>query len=748
MKKVIIFFFLLSLFLRLSAQEIDLKNYTYLKSSGEIPDVFRTLSVEKFNEDKSKLESDRRMTRKAKEQFLLSSNYYINQLLLSGRVLFNDPVSEYIGKVADNLLKSNPDLRDQLTFYAIKSPYVNAFSSDKGIVFVNLGLIAQLENEAQLAYVISHEIIHFTKKHNINLFLENKRIYGKHGDNHWYSLDEKYLAESYRSKEAESESDKLGYTDIFAKSDYSPSEIEGAFDMLQYSYLPFDDVVFDKSLFETDYLKIPASRFLKTVNPIKANENFDDSKSSHPNIRKRKDMMKLLTDSASSKNKKAFILPKAEFEKIRNIARFEVIRQELIEREYVDAIYNSAYMMKEFPDNHFLQTSVAGALYCMTQYKLNGKISRVLPDYEKMEGQSQQLCYLFENMTKQEMNVIALRYAYKVKAKFPTDDYINDICKDLFASMVNECKLSLADFSAKSKEATVAVIQQNVVVSDTVNLSKYDKIKKQKLVNDTTDEGFIRYAFVDLLKDYAFVEEFNKLMTAKDEKVKENFGSNFNDKDKAAEKKRLHNEKLDQRNGKALGINKIVIIDPFYIKLDQRKAEEMKYIGSEKSLLTYNDKLVKNAAISGLDMNLVNSQKLEKSEVEKFNDMALMKDWLNERSNNDDIELIPCETKNILILAEKYGTSYFAWSGVITAHLQKDNIGYMICLSFIPYFLPYTLYNLLHPSYSTYYVFLLYDSNTGKLKLDEVTRVRNNDRNDFLNSQIYDTFNQIRKKRK
>jgi hypothetical protein len=244
------------------------------------------------------------------------------------------------------------------------------------------------------------------------------------------------------------------------------------------------------------------------------------------------------------------------------------------------------------------------------------------------------------------------------------------------------------------------------------------------------------------------MEEFNKQMTAKEDRIKESYGSRLTDEERAAEKKRKRNEKLDRRYGKALGINKIVIIDPFYIKLDQRKTEEMKYISSEKSLLTYDQKLVKNATMSGLDMSLVNAQKLEKSDVEKFNDMALMKDWLNERSNNDDIEMIPCETKNMSGMADKYGTSYFAWSGIITARLKKDNIGYMICLSIIPYLLPYTLYNLFHPSYSTYYVFMLYDSSTGKLKLDEVRRVQNNDRNDFLNSQIYDTYNQIRKKRK
>src|SRR4030095_14344706 len=42
---------------------------------------------------------------------------------------------------------------------------VNAFATPNGIVVVNSGLIDMLENEAQLAAVMGHEIAHATHEH-------------------------------------------------------------------------------------------------------------------------------------------------------------------------------------------------------------------------------------------------------------------------------------------------------------------------------------------------------------------------------------------------------------------------------------------------------------------------------------------------------------------------------------------------------------------------------------------------------
>ncbi len=50
-------------------------------------------------------------------------------------------------------------------FYVIEDETANAFALPDGSVFVHTGLLARLENEAQLAIVIGHEIAHVTNEH-------------------------------------------------------------------------------------------------------------------------------------------------------------------------------------------------------------------------------------------------------------------------------------------------------------------------------------------------------------------------------------------------------------------------------------------------------------------------------------------------------------------------------------------------------------------------------------------------------
>ena len=69
--------------------------YTPLRSSGEIPPSFLTLSSTKVEAQKEALISgnESRKERKSKEQFLLQSNFVIDEMLVSGRVLFSDRLS-------------------------------------------------------------------------------------------------------------------------------------------------------------------------------------------------------------------------------------------------------------------------------------------------------------------------------------------------------------------------------------------------------------------------------------------------------------------------------------------------------------------------------------------------------------------------------------------------------------------------------------------------------------------------------
>ncbi|MFH0813820.1 MAG: M48 family metalloprotease [Pseudomonadota bacterium] len=74
-------------------------------------------------------------------------------------------LQEYINEVGQHLVKVSD--RDYLQFYfqIVDSPILNAFAVPGGFIYITRGLLAELENEAQLAAVLGHEIGHVCARH-------------------------------------------------------------------------------------------------------------------------------------------------------------------------------------------------------------------------------------------------------------------------------------------------------------------------------------------------------------------------------------------------------------------------------------------------------------------------------------------------------------------------------------------------------------------------------------------------------
>lgn len=86
----------------------------------------------------------------------------------------DDQLGAYVRDIGERLLEHSairsadaPEIyRDtDFTFRLLDSPVVNAFALPGGYVYVTRGLLAHLENEAQLAVVIGHEITHVEARH-------------------------------------------------------------------------------------------------------------------------------------------------------------------------------------------------------------------------------------------------------------------------------------------------------------------------------------------------------------------------------------------------------------------------------------------------------------------------------------------------------------------------------------------------------------------------------------------------------
>ncbi|MFZ1058121.1 MAG: tetratricopeptide repeat protein [Candidatus Rokuibacteriota bacterium] len=97
----------------------------------------------------------------------------------SGKV-YDDPLlEEYLGRIGDRLVGS--EVREAgvgLRFTVFRDPSLNAFAMPNGGVYVHTGLLARLENEAQLATVLGHELTHVTNRDALRFQRDatNKRI--------------------------------------------------------------------------------------------------------------------------------------------------------------------------------------------------------------------------------------------------------------------------------------------------------------------------------------------------------------------------------------------------------------------------------------------------------------------------------------------------------------------------------------------------------------------------------------------
>ncbi len=97
-------------------------------------------------------------------------------LLGAAPLVKDETLQRYVNSVGRWVaLQSNrPDI--PWHFGVIESEDINAFSAPGGFVFLTKGLYKRLNNEAELAGVLGHEIAHVTKKHHLNLLKQSQLI--------------------------------------------------------------------------------------------------------------------------------------------------------------------------------------------------------------------------------------------------------------------------------------------------------------------------------------------------------------------------------------------------------------------------------------------------------------------------------------------------------------------------------------------------------------------------------------------
>ncbi|XTZ12546.1 MAG: M48 family metallopeptidase [cyanobacterium endosymbiont of Rhopalodia inflata] len=99
-----------------------------------------------------------KLAQQINDELIRSGQFHISQ---------NSQLNQTIKRIGQRLAPASERPNLPYTFQVVDDISINAFATMGGFVYINTGLIATAENEAELASVVAHEVAHITARHSI-----------------------------------------------------------------------------------------------------------------------------------------------------------------------------------------------------------------------------------------------------------------------------------------------------------------------------------------------------------------------------------------------------------------------------------------------------------------------------------------------------------------------------------------------------------------------------------------------------
>lgn len=396
------------------------KDYTTIGFSSKVPADF----TENYaNLIETSVNNETTLSKNKAKEFYKGLYYTKSQLFSSGSIYFDNKLQDYVNKVAQKALASNPDLLKKIRIYVSRSTVANAFALADGTIIVNLGLLARIENESQLAAILAHEAAHVEKKHSLKALNKIENI-KKQQENY-----ENYEGDIYRmlkfSREDESESDSRAVQLIMA-SKYDPKEIPVALSILDNrDYFKLDSIELtikktilegteqiDSSWFKYDQF---AEEEEKDKSDLVFSAGSDDRFSTHPDMAKRISAVKEILSLVEYDKKDHSVNQMGnEASEIQSIAIFESIENMIIESEFNSALYLALYYNQKYPNNIYLKTAIVRSLYWLSYYKEINCLENVIENSDKVvKSNFGKFNHFLENIPHNDLKKAMFNYVKK-----------------------------------------------------------------------------------------------------------------------------------------------------------------------------------------------------------------------------------------------------------------------------------------------------------------------------------------------
>jgi hypothetical protein len=345
--------------------------------------------------------------------------------------VFNSVFDSKVKSLIERLKKSNPQIPQNLKILVAKDNTPNAYCFADGTFVVNMGLFNWLNNDDQLAAVISHELGHKISEHTLKTLLSIidqdqmdrtvvqsiKSTKENRNQRAFDVLKSRIYRKGAENRRQEMQADSLGYV-VFKNSDFKKTEFINTLKRLE----DFDTISPRTLKVETykKYFNLPQQAFkdkwlkkedFSLYNYNHFNEKLNkDSLKSHPEIVLRINNLKkifpeLKTDVADEKASDSY-------KTLEKIARMETLPNFYHSEDYGVGIYASLQFLQDEEEEKYyknwLGKCFAKIYEARKNYNLNRYLDRVDP---KNQSESyQQFLNFMWNLSLDEIKNIADYY--------------------------------------------------------------------------------------------------------------------------------------------------------------------------------------------------------------------------------------------------------------------------------------------------------------------------------------------------
>jgi hypothetical protein len=738
---------------------MNAQNYQYepLKASGDIPDDFTQSYFEKVEYQQKKIDKNlNRKERKKQISFHEYNEFVLDMLLTSGKVMYGDEATNYLEEVLDKVLENDMDLRDELRIYAVRSADFNAFTTNNGIILVNLGLLAELETEAQLAFVLCHEIVHYTEEHVRKGFDYRNEL----ARNNRFNYNADKLAKKYYdySKDQELEADEMGYRDFYKKTGYNKQAPYELLDIMLYSYLPFDEIPFDVDFLSTENYGILKDNLRDyEAKEISAREDVSDSLSTHPNIEARREAMEEFAELKNEGNN--YLVSEERFKTLRKQARYESLEQYIQTARYDRAIYQGFLLQKENPNDAFIKRAVAYAVYASSVYKNYYRLPGEVNDMEHVEGELSHVRYILKNMKDEELNTLSVCMTYEFYRDNPEDKLGKRLFEDALWELTHFHEKELDDYAAEPYVADTSDTEENK--EEELNTSR--KVKRIKASRPNVD--FEKYAFASYMNDTLFTGMFKRQQDDVEDYLDRlpRLASRANKAGKRLSLKEVRDTSKLRRdeyykypeitqNIGGKGVKSVLIITPESYTLSNGKGINFKKSTQREE--DYISAIESGSRATGIDYELFDYKTIGNNQAESFNELQVLQMWFDEEGYHSRMGIVNYMYAKAQPIIEKYDTDYLMYTGTIsisTRGMLSNSYGLYGAAALIiafPPSAPFIVGAGFIPSYTSIQFMQVFDMANDKVVMRKYNEMKHYRSQAIIDNLIYDQLNELSAKPK